>query len=104
MVFLQVICYNCAQFEGKVLHQHTVKDCQSVQQSVLAETTLPKPLLNYALRALDLTRVLMVRWEISFAICNSAKKNKKIGATLKTVSPVQSVYVRRCVLLTIINH
>lgn len=46
MVFLQVICYNCAQFEGKVLHQHIVKDCQSVQQSVLAETALPKPLLN----------------------------------------------------------
>lgn len=37
MVFLQVICYNDQQFQEK----NRVKDCQSVRQSVLAETNLP---------------------------------------------------------------
>lgn len=48
MVFLQVICYNGRQFQGKTLRPYTVKDCQSVQQSVLAEEQ-PSPSL-YCIR------------------------------------------------------
>lgn len=67
------------------IHNEGLPICPTI--CVGRNTTLPKPLLNWVPCAWYWTRVLMVRWEISYAICS------KIGATLKTAFLTENLSV-----------
>ena len=100
MVFLQVICYNGRQFQGETLRPYTVKDCQSVQQSVLAQTQ-PSPSLfgNWTPCARHWPRELMVR---ETAISPEMSLSWKRWWPLIWLRSAR--HVLDLALLTIVNH
>lgn len=63
------------------MHSEELPVCSTI--CVGRGTTLPQPLLNEPFRAWYWTSVLMVRWEIRFAICKSAQNRYNFEMSLQ---------------------